>query len=163
MQLLLYTIILVLVVSIHSEQNVTLIEDQCIDCTTTFENIFLKTIWFPIAPREYLCVNSSSNLSQHMLIVAVVCKPEMCKGITKRRAVKLWDPEILTCGCDEPKEFQEVLSTPSHQNVDIILIILAVLVFIATGIRLMPGRAGFIFNRWNGLVELLFPRGVIIQ
>jgi hypothetical protein len=154
---LLCTIILVLVVATHCKNNSTLIEELCINCTSNFENFFLKTVWFPIAPQEYLCVNSSSNLSQHMLIVDVVCKPEMCKGITKRRAVKLFDPQLLTCGCDEVKP--EERPETSHQTIDIALIIIAVLVFITTGIKLLPGR----FNRLNGLIELIFQRGVVVQ
>jgi hypothetical protein len=156
MSTLLCSLILVLVVGAHCKNNSTLVEEFCINCTSNFENFFLKTIWFPIAPQEYLCVNKTSNLSQHMLIIDVVCKPEMCKGITKRRAVKLFDPEILTCGCDETKTEEHQQS--SHQTIDIALIIIAVLVFITTGIKLLPGR----FNRLNGLIELIFQRGVVV-
>lgn len=124
-------IIMTCLEGVNCNLNSTLAEEYCKDCTAV-GNIFLKTIWFPIAPPEYLCINSSQKVSKRNLITDVVCNQDDCKNISFKKPSKLWDPNLIHCECGRNVNPQ---TTFTHPVIDIVVLVIVIIFLIASGIK----------------------------
>jgi len=73
------------------------IEADCKDCVKNSTSVYLKRLWFPLAPADYTCINLNESLSKHSIIVEAVCELGMCKGINSRKPKHILDPTEQFC------------------------------------------------------------------
>jgi hypothetical protein len=113
-----------------SELNSSQIELLCRECTSISGNRFLKTIWFPIAPLEYLCVNSTNFISKYALVLEFICREQDCKNVHDKKPTKYWDVNNLNCSC----KFEESVNEPrSNHGEDIILLLILLVILFLSG------------------------------
>jgi len=78
-----------------SSQN--LIENDCLDCLHNTSKIFVKRIWFPLAPPEYSCFPKTHTFNNNNIIVEVACRNLDCEGISTRVPVSILSEANFDC------------------------------------------------------------------
>lgn len=145
------------VVIVNSKSNSS-IESLCGNCTIVPGNVYIKLIWFPIAPPEYKCINESSLISNYSLIVDVSCTIESCKGIVQRRPVKLWDPNDIMYYCNKSFCKYPTLFFSFRDGIDVFLIVILLVFFIKSVKSLVTQRIiDSVLGRWNNFVNNITP------
>ena len=69
----------------------------CKDCLSRNNSRFIKSIWFPLAPFEYNCINTSEFVSDHSIVVDVLCNIKDCDYVHLRNVEKIRNVGYLSC------------------------------------------------------------------
>jgi hypothetical protein len=94
------------------------VEFECDNCNFTDGFFFIKTIFFPLAPYEYQCINDTRNISIYTIVVEIVCKPEDCVGVGRRELRNIISVDRLNCS----DVLYDTFNQPKTLNVSLILV-----------------------------------------
>jgi hypothetical protein len=59
--------------------------------------MYLKKLWFPMAPPEYSCINRSLPVSINNIIVEFACQIADCVGMKSRYPSRIFHPYKVSC------------------------------------------------------------------
>jgi hypothetical protein len=88
---------------------------DCVSCVSKADSMYIKRLWFPLAPAEYTCLNCSDVLSVNNIIVEVVCNPVDCIGIKNRYPSKIFHPSNVSC-CSVGSGFEFVQIEDDYES-----------------------------------------------
>jgi len=83
--------------SLKTTNRITDVEEDCKKCIINQTNVFIKRLWFPLAPADYICIHSNTQMTKHNIIVEAVCDLELCQGIESREPRIIIDPMKKLC------------------------------------------------------------------
>jgi hypothetical protein len=89
-------------------------EEHCLQCINVSNRMFIKKLWFPLAPPEYVCMNYTKTLSRHNIIVEVICKVNESLGISHRNPSRIVNPANISCYLHEEDFFIHSVEVNDH-------------------------------------------------
>jgi len=86
--------------TVEATNRIPNVEEDCKRCIKNYTNVFIKRLWFPLAPADYICMNLNTKMTKYNIIVEAICDLNMCKGIDLRHPKFIIDPSKKLCSND---------------------------------------------------------------